>query len=137
MEKIKELGATEESIFDDNDDVYYAISDAISGVTIDNAVSNMEKAVEREIKNTLPKWAKLERIGYGETDTSFTVNTESFINSLSRIDTLYDVENAESLGEVLRAVISDNSNGVYVSGNYYYYDKDAFNELLADNLAGI
>lgn len=137
MEKIKELGAAKESIFDNNDDVYYAIADAISDATIDNAVRNIEKTVEQAVKNALPRWAKLEKIGYGEADTTFTVNTESFINSISRIDATYDVENAESLGEILGTVISDNSNGVYVREYGYYYDEDTFNKMLAERLAEI
>lgn len=136
MQKIKELGATEESIFEDEDDVYTAIARAIEDALLDHAVIEIEKDVKNGLDDALPSWAKIQNMGYGYDNTTITVDTKSLIDEMSNIKEQFDVENADSLGDVLITIIKDNSNGVY-SPDDYGYDNTVFNEILYDNLAEI
>jgi len=134
LQKIEELGATEESIFDDRDDVYYAIGGALADALLDNAVSNIERSVESGIEEAMPAWAHIDDIGFGYKKSTFTVDTQTFKDAVSDIMNNYDTDAMGSLEEVLQNVIDNNSNGIYYEDDYDY-DKDTFNALLADNLS--
>lgn len=133
---IQNIGATEESIFDDKDDVYYAIARAIEDATIADEVNSIETAVEEDMSDALPKWVTVKDMGIGDANSEFTVNTKSLIDSVGDIVAQYDVDEAESLEEVLLTIIKEDTNGVYDRG-YGGYDDGVFNEYLSDELSEI
>ena len=136
MQTIKNLGSTEESIFDDNDVVYYAILRAAEDATTDATIARFEDAVELALSDSLPKWATIKDIGFGDRESTFTVNTQSFIDGVDYIRNNYDTIDEDTLGEMLKSIIETNSSGVYA--RYYdWYDDDVFNQFLSDALAEI
>ena len=136
MQTIKNLGSTEESIFDDNDDVYYAILRAAEDATTDATIARFEDAVELALSDSLPKWATIKDIGFGDRESTFTVNTQSFIDGVDYIRNNYDTVDEDTLGEMLKSIIETNSSGVYA--RYYdWYDDDVFNQFLSDALSEI
>lgn len=136
IQTIKNLGATEESIFDDHDDVYYAIARAIEDATIANDVDGIEGSVKAGVSDATPKWATVKDIGIGDANSEFTVDTNSLMDNISDIVKNYDVDGAESLEEVLLTIIKEDNNGVY-NRDYNYYDDDVFNNYLSDALSEI